>query len=110
MKRPPTIGERARRFTLDLPVEAPDGFGGVVRSYQPGPQLWGAMEMLTEGERIRAARAESVVTHRVTLPYRAGIGDANRLTLGLRRFRIRAASDPDGSRRQLVCLVEEIRP
>ena len=32
-----------------------------------------------------------------------------RLTLGLRRFAIRATSDPDGSRRDLVCLVEEVR-
>jgi head-tail adaptor len=32
-----------------------------------------------------------------------------RLAVGLRRFSIRAASDPDGTRRDLVCLVEEIK-
>jgi hypothetical protein len=32
-----------------------------------------------------------------------------RLTSGLRRFAIRAAADPDGSKRDLVCLVEEVR-
>ncbi|HZW46324.1 MAG TPA: head-tail adaptor protein, partial [Microvirga sp.] len=31
------------------------------------------------------------------------------LTSGLRRFAIRAVSDPDGSQRDLVCLVEEIK-
>jgi len=31
-----------------------------------------------------------------------------RLVRGLRRLAIRAASDPDGRRRELVCLVEEI--
>ena len=39
---------------------------------------------------------------------RAGITGAMRLVLGLRRFAIRAASDPDGRRRELVCRVEEI--
>jgi hypothetical protein len=37
------IGARRRRFVLELPREAPDGFGGVLRTYAAGPQLWGAM-------------------------------------------------------------------
>jgi hypothetical protein len=73
------IGARSRRFVLELPLENPDGFGGVIRSFAPGPQVWGMM-------------------------------GANRLTAGPRRFAIRAASDPDGSRRNLVCLVEEMKP
>jgi hypothetical protein len=32
-----------------------------------------------------------------------------RLTSGLRRFAIRTTADPDGSKRDLVCLVEEMR-
>jgi head-tail adaptor len=52
-----TIGERGRRFVLEVPLETADGFGGVVRSYQPGPQLWGALEMLAGAERIRAGRS-----------------------------------------------------
>lgn len=109
-RRGTTIGERGRRFTLEMPVEAPDGFGGVVRTFQPGPRLWGAMRMLEAGERQRAGRAEAAVTHRVTFAWRTGIADGAHLILGLRRFRIQAAADPDGARRQLVCLVEEVRP
>ena len=45
----------------------------------------------------------------LALRYRDGVTGAMRLTSGLRRFAIRAASDPDGSRRDLVCLVEEIK-
>ena len=103
------IGARARRFVLEIPLESPDGFGGVIRSYRPGPQLWGAMEMLSGSERVRADRPEQGLTHRITLRYRDGVTGAMRLTSGLRRFAIRAASDPDGSRRDLVCLVEEIK-
>lgn len=106
----PTIGERGRRFTLELPQEVPDGFGGVVRSYAAGPRLWGSLEQIGAGERVRADRLESDATHRVTFPYREGITPAARLALGLRRFRIKQAADPDGMRRALVCLVEEIGP
>ncbi len=108
--KPLAIGARSRRFVLELPLERPDGFGGVIRSYAPGPQLWGAMEMLTGTERVRADRPEQSMTHRITLRYREGVTGAMRLTIGLRRFAIRAASDPDGSKRDLVCLVEEVRP
>lgn len=106
----PAIGERGRRFTLELPTEAPDGFGGVIRTYQPGPRLWGAIALLAAEERDRADRPEGVATHRVTFGYRDGVTPALRLALGPRRFRIRNALDPDGRRRALVCLVEEIGP
>jgi len=104
-----SIGARARRFVLELPLEQPDGFGGVIRTYAPGPQLWGAIEMLSGTERVRADRPEQSLTHRITLRYREGVTGAMRLTSGLRRFAIRVAADPDGSKRDLVCLVEEMR-
>lgn len=106
----PAIGRRGRRFTLELPLDQPDGFGGVLRSYQAGPRLWGALEMLTGRERIVGERQEHAATHRLTLPYRDGLTSAMRLTLGPRRFRIRHATDPDGRRRALVCLLEEMTP
>lgn len=105
-----SIGARSRRFVLEVPLETPDGFGGVIRSYAPGPQVWGAIEMIGGSERMRGDRPEQSLTHRITLRYREGVTGAMRLTSGLRRFAIRTASDPDGSRRDLVCLVEEIRP
>lgn len=104
----PTIGARRRRFVLELPLESPDGFGGVIRSYAPGPELWGAIETVSGDERFRGGRPEQAVTHRVTLRYRDGVTAAMRLTRDLRRFDIRTAGDPDGRRRELVCLVEEV--
>jgi SPP1 family predicted phage head-tail adaptor len=104
------IGARGRRFVLEVPLESPDGFGGVIRTYAAGPQVWGAIELLKGDERLRAGRPEQAVTHRVTLRYRDGVTAAMRLVRGLRRFAIRSAADPDGTRRDLVCLVEEISP
>ncbi len=102
------IGARRRRFVLEMPQDQPDGFGGVLTHYAAGPQLWGAIEPVGATERVRASREESVVTHRVRLRYREGVNAAMRLTSGLRRFAIRAAEDPDGRRRDLLCHVEEI--
>lgn len=106
----PSIGARGRRFVLELPLESPDGFGGILRRYQSGPQLWGAIALLAQAERRLADRPDSAVTHRVTIPFRDGIGAPMRLACGPRRFAIKAASDPDGRRRDLVCLVEEVQP
>ena len=102
------IGARARRFTLEMPLQSPDGFGGTLTSYVAGPLLWGAIEFVGGGERRRAGRPEQAITHRVRLRFRDGVTAAMRLALGPRRFAIRLAADPDGSRRELICLVEEI--
>jgi SPP1 family predicted phage head-tail adaptor len=64
--------------------------------------------MISGEERVRGGRPEQAVTHRITLRYRDGVTAAMRLSRGLRRFDIRAAGDPDGLRRDLVCLVEEV--
>ena len=55
-----------------------------------------------------AGRDEETITHRVRFRWREGVTGAMRLACGLRRFRIKAATDPVGDRRDLVCLVEEI--
>ncbi len=36
-ERRPPLGARRRRFVLERPVEEPDGFGGVLRRFVPGP-------------------------------------------------------------------------
>ena len=60
-----SIGARRPRFVLELPLEVPDGFGGVVRTYAAGPQLWGAIEAIRGEERVRSGRPEQAVTRPV---------------------------------------------
>ena len=111
MQQGPTrapVGARRRRFVLEQPVETPDGFGGVLRRFVPGPVLWGAIRLVGDPERAAGGRADGVPTHRVSLRYRPGLVPGARLADGPRRFAIRAADDPDGRRRDLVCTVEEI--
>lgn len=102
------LGARRRRLVLERPVDEPDGFGGRLRRYVAGPILWGALEPLGSAAAPRGGRTERAGLYRVSLRYRPGVTPAMRLADGPRRFTILAADDPDGSRRDLVCEVEEI--
>jgi head-tail adaptor len=42
--------------------------------------------------------------------WRAGVDAGQRLRDATQIFEIRAVADPDGGRRRLVCLAEEVRP
>ena len=105
---PRAIGTRRRRLVLELPVDEPDGFGGILRRYVAGPVLWGAIEPVGAVERLRGGRDDSVATHRITLRARTGLTPAMRLAAGSRRFAIRTIVDSDERGRDLVCHVEAL--
>ncbi len=102
------LGARRRRLVLELPVDDPDGFGGRIRRWVAGPVLWGSLEALGTGASAQGGRTDRPGLYRVGLRYRSGVTPAMRLADGTRRFAIRAADDPDGRRRDLVCEVEEV--
>ena len=101
------LGARRRRLVLEMPVDEPDGFGGRLRRYVAGPVLWGSLEALGTAA-PRGGRHDRPSLYRASLRYRPGVNPAMRLADGTRRFAIRAADDPDGRRRDLVCEVEEV--
>lgn len=105
-----SVGALRRRLILEAPVATPDGLGGVTQSYATVTALWAQVEWMSGGERWRAGRPEQFATHRIIMRWRAGVDAGQRLRDGERIFEIRAVDDPDGSRRRLVALVEEVRP
>lgn len=104
------VGALRRRLVLETPVASPDGLGGEMRSFVTVAALWGRLEWLGGSERWRAGRPEQTGSHRVTLRWRAGLEAGLRLRDGARIFDVLAVGDPDGGRRRLVCLVEEVSP
>ncbi|AWN41213.1 head-tail adaptor protein [Methylobacterium durans] len=106
----PALGARRRRFVLERVVEDPDGFGGMLRRFVPGPVLWGSIEPVAEAERtrLRGGRADAVATHRIILRARSGLAPAMRLSAGPRRFVIRSLAPAGPPGRDLVCRVEEV--
>jgi len=104
------IGRLRRRLTLEAPVATPDELGGATQVFEPVAAFWAQVEWLTGTEQWRQGRPEQVATHRVTLRWRGDLDAGKRLRDGNRIFDIRTVADPDGSRRRLVCLVEEVKP
>ena len=104
------VGALRRRLVLEAPVSMPDGLGGATESFETVAALWAQVEWLSGGERWRSGRPEQFASHRITLRWRAGLDAGQRLRDGARIFDIRAVADPDGGRRRLICLVEEITP
>jgi SPP1 family predicted phage head-tail adaptor len=102
------VGAMRRRLLLEAPVELPDGAGGSLRAFETAAAVWAQVEWLSGDERWQGGRPEQRVSHRITLRWRAGVDAGQRLRDGAQIFDIRAVGDPDGGRRRLVCLVEEI--
>jgi head-tail adaptor len=102
-----------QRVAIERPVGTPDGAGGAETTWQPLVTVWAGLEWLGGEERWREGGPEQVGRWRVTMRWRAGIDAGMRLRMARqggsdRRFDIRAAADPDGAGRRLICICEEI--
>ena len=105
-----SIGRLRLRVMLEEPVETTDDMGGVVRSFAPRISLWGRLEMISGTEQAEAQQRGTHITHRLSIRWRGDVTGAMRFVAGARVFDIRGQHDPDGMRRTLICLVEEVRP
>lgn len=104
-----SVGALRRRLLLEAPVETLDGAGGRLIGFETVAAVWAQVEWLSGNERWRGERPEQAVSHRITLRWRVGVDAGQRLRDGGQVFDIRAVGDPDGGRRRLICLVEEVR-
>ena len=104
------VGAMRRRLLLEAPVATPDGLGGATFDHETVAAVWAQLEWLSGGEHWRRGRPEQLATHRISMRWRAGVDAGQRLRDGEHVFDIRAVFDPDGSRRRLVCLVQEVSP
>lgn len=101
------IGDLDRRMTLERPIDTPDDIGGVTRSWVPVAQIWANVQPARGSFAFAGERAESVLSHRVTIRWRPDVTGAMRLRDGDRIFIIHAALDGDMRRRTMVCQCEE---
>jgi SPP1 family predicted phage head-tail adaptor len=100
-------GELNHRLVLEAPVEAPDGAGGVTRSYQSVATLWAAVAPVSARGDVSAADLGATVTHRVVVRAGPDITTRHRLRDGARVLRIVALKDRDGSGRFVEIHAEE---
>lgn len=102
------VENRRARVTLEAPVETTDALGGASLSFQPVVTLWARIEARTGVEKTLGDRLEGATDTRITLRWRGAVDSRMRFIFGTRVFGIRAVFDPDGRKRDLVCLCQEI--
>lgn len=63
-------GELSERLVIEEPVEAPDGAGGLTRSYAAAATVWASVSPVSARYALEAAAAGATITHRIVI--RAG--------------------------------------
>jgi len=104
----PVLAGRLRdRLSVEVPIDVPDGYGGLTRSYQVSTKVWGMIVPY----QIRTGRGPDqdgqVISHLVVMRWRGDIEIGMRLRKGTRLLRICELADADGRRMRMVCLCEE---
>lgn len=105
-------GLRRQRFALERPIEEADGAGGVVRRFALCAFVWGSLSAASTGSAARDVqeRPELAARYRIVMRWRGGIDGTSRLRLGERVFNVLSAVDPDGRRRELSIVAQEVTP
>ncbi len=100
-------GELRTRAVIEAPEDSVDDAGALVRVWRPVASVWAKASPRRGAEVFVAGGQESVLTSEVVVRWRPDIAGAMRFRIGSRALLIRAAFDPDGHRRFLVCVCEE---
>jgi len=103
------IGRLRRRLTLERPVDAPDGQGGVNRVWEEAAVVWGALEPIQGEESYTAGRIAGRSRVRLTIRFRPDVTTAWRAREQERIFNFANVFDPDGRRNRLQIEAEEDR-
>lgn len=94
------------RVVIEAPAVTPDGAGGGTVTWETLAAVWALVEPVAGAERIVAGRQTGVVTHIVTIRFRADVAGGTRILYRGRAFRVLVAYDPDERRRYLTLKTE----
>ncbi|HEY7768012.1 phage head closure protein [Longimicrobium sp.] len=106
--RQPGAGDLRHRVLFQTSATAPAPGGGSSTTWTDWHTAWAQVEGLTGVERIQAMQTDSTLTHRITVRHNAGINPGMRAVIGGKVYNIAPPVDPEGRRRWLVMLVEEV--
>ena len=88
-------GTLHRRLTLEEPVEAPDGAGGVTRSFSAAATLWASVEPVSARGGVAADALGANVTHRIRIRAGADVTLRHQFRDGDAVFRVIAIRERD---------------
>ena len=104
------LGALRNRVSLEMRQQAADGSTGIAETFALVDQVWGAVEATRGSVYIGSIQVGEAITHRITLRW-VDPSSFTHLSVneGAQRFRKRDARDPDGRRRWLEVMAEEMR-
>lgn len=104
------IADLQCRITIEQALDVADGAGGVTRGWATQAVVWASLRTAGGGRRDIADRPELAERYRIRMRWRGDVDGSRRLRHGERLLAIRSAHDPDGRRRWLDLIAEEITP
>ncbi|WP_294292698.1 phage head closure protein [uncultured Sphingomonas sp.] len=101
--RRPLSSRLKRRLDIIRPTETKTGGGGYTTALVPVASAVPAeIISLTGSEAVKDRVLRGIRVYRITIRWRADVGQKDQISFGAERVNIRSAVDPDGSRRELV--------
>jgi len=88
------VGRLRHQVTIIQAVSAPDGAGGLTKTWETLATVWAAVEPLRGREYFAAQQVTAEITHKVTLRYLTGVRPEMRVQFGDREFDIMAVINP----------------
>lgn len=107
-----SAGELRERVTLQRKTETADAFGQKTGTWGAisGGSVWAKIEELAGREAIFAGQMKSVLSHRVTIRYFAGLTSSDRISWGSRTLNIKYVSTSSGNAFMELGCAEDVNP
>ena len=94
-------------LTLEQRTQVADGSVGITTAYTVVATAWGDVQATRGAVYVAAVQVGEGPTHRIIIRHRART-DFDHISQGQRRWRVRDVRDPDGRRKYLEIMAEEL--
>lgn len=94
---------------LEQRTQAADDSVGITTTYSPVARVWAQVEATRGALYAAGVQTVEAPTHRIVIRYRS-MTDFDHIWDDGRRWRVRDVRDPDGKRRWVEIMAEEITP
>jgi SPP1 family predicted phage head-tail adaptor len=96
-------------LTLEQRTQVADGAVGITTAYTTVTQVWGDVQATRGAVYLAGLQIGEGPTHRIVIRYRPRT-TFDHVSAGARRWRVRDVRDPDGRRKWLEIMAEELQP
>ena len=103
------IGRLRHRVTLEQRAQVADNGTGITTTYTAVADVYAEVKAVRGSIYAAGVQVGEAPTHRITIRYRDAT-TFDHISQGSQRWRVRDARDPDGTRRALDIMAEELTP